>query len=129
MRCIRLRKNERGESEVDEGDLSLQPGQNHTAKSSDLKAVTASFAETEPTGEPTWHTAPNRQLVLTMAGALEFQTSKGKRFAIKAGDVLLAEDTTGRGHGWRIVGSEPWRRVYVVLADDAEVAFQLKIEA
>jgi hypothetical protein len=29
--------------------------------------------------------------------------------------VILAEDTTGGGHRWRLVDDEPWRRVYVEL--------------
>ena len=30
-------------------------------------------------------------------------------------DVLLAEDTTGGGHSWRIIGPDAWRRAYVEL--------------
>ncbi len=30
-------------------------------------------------------------------------------------DVLLAEDTAGGGHRWRLIDDQPWRRVYVVL--------------
>jgi hypothetical protein len=29
--------------------------------------------------------------------------------------VILAEDTTGGGHRWRLVDDAPWRRVYVEL--------------
>ena len=36
-------------------------------------------------------------------------------FTITPGDVLLAEDTTGSGHEWRIVGPDPWCRAYVSL--------------
>ena len=124
MRCIRLFKDEGGGSRFEEGTLALQGGSNHTSKSAKLPTVETSFAETEPSGEPTWHTAPNRQLVLTLGGTLEFETSQGATFSIGPGDVLLAEDTTGRGHGWRLAGTEPWRRVYVVLDDKAIVPFQ-----
>ena len=40
------------------------------------------------------------------------------------GDILLAEDTVGGGHSWRIIDDQPWRRVYVVLAPDAHVPFK-----
>ena len=40
------------------------------------------------------------------------------------GDILLAEDTAGGGHTWRLVDDQPWRRVYVVLADDVTVPFK-----
>ena len=124
MRCIRLFKDANGDSRVEEGTIELEPGANHTAKSAKLAVQQASFAETAAAGGPTWHDAPNRQFVLTLGGNLEFETSTGQVFSICPGDVLLAEDTTGQGHGWRIVGNEPWRRVYVVLADGAEAPFK-----
>jgi hypothetical protein len=34
-----------------------------------------------------------------------------------------AGGTAGSGHQWRLEGSDPWRRMYVVLAPDAEVPF------
>ena len=39
------------------------------------------------------------------------------------GDILLAEDTTGSGHSWRLVDQNPWRRAYVILAPNAHVPF------
>jgi len=40
--------------------------------------------------------------------------------------VLLAEDTKGTGHVWRIIGEEPWRRAYVILPQGADVGFTAK---
>jgi hypothetical protein len=37
---------------------------------------------------------------------------------------LLAEDSTGTGHSWKLVGSAPWKRAYIVLAPGAAVAFK-----
>ena len=54
---------------------------------------------------------------------LIFTTRDGDEFTLRPGDVLLAEDTAGTGHRWRLEGSEPWRRMYVVLAPGAEVPF------
>jgi hypothetical protein len=42
---------------------------------------------------------------------------------IHPGDVLLAEDTAGSGHSWRLVDDEPWRRAYVILAPAVKVPF------
>jgi uncharacterized cupin superfamily protein len=76
------------------------------------------FEETPAGSTLGWHTAPRRQYVLTLSGRLEFTTRDGDVFEIGPGDVLLAEDTSGGGHSWRIVGDEPWRRVYVALDEE-----------
>ena len=73
------------------------------------------FEETPPGTALGWHVAPHRQYVLTLSGRLEFTTRGGETFSLASGDVLLAEDTTGGGHEWRIVGPDPWRRAYVSL--------------
>ena len=52
-----------------------------------------------------------------------FSTRDGEEFTLRPGDVLLAEDTAGSGHQWRLEGTDPWRRMYVVLAEDTEVPF------
>ena len=44
-------------------------------------------------------------------------------FTLRPGDVLLGEDTAGSGHQWRLEGSDPWRHMYVVLDEDADVPF------
>jgi quercetin dioxygenase-like cupin family protein len=79
--------------------------------------------ETAGGGSLAWHTAPVRQLVVTLAGTLLFSTRDGEQFTLRPGDVLLAEDTAGSGHQWRLEGSDPWRRMYVVLAEGADVPF------
>jgi quercetin dioxygenase-like cupin family protein len=89
-------------------------------------ATSASFQETAAGGTLAWHTAPVRQLVITLSGTLEFETRAGQRFRIAPGDILLAEDTVGSGHAWKLIDEQPWRRLYVVLAPDAPVPFKAR---
>ena len=65
-----------------------------------------------------------RQLVITLSGKLDFQTRGGQHFILEPGEILLAEDTTGGGHSWKLVNDEPWRRLYVVLGPGAAVPFK-----
>jgi quercetin dioxygenase-like cupin family protein len=65
-----------------------------------------------------------RQLVITLSGTLDFQTREGEHFMLHPGDILLAEDTCGSGHSWRLTDGSPWRRAYVVLEPGAEVPFR-----
>lgn len=123
FRCIRIWTAEDGNSRFEEGSLALAPGAHGDLLSGKISSTTLSFQETAPGGALEWHTAPVRQFVVTLAGTLDFETRSGAHFILRPGDVLLAEDTAGSGHTWRLVGDQPWRRMYVGLADGAEVAF------
>jgi quercetin dioxygenase-like cupin family protein len=66
------------------------------------------------------------QYVVTLAGTLEFTTRDGETFIIRLGDVLVATDTAGSGHKWRLIDDAPWRRCYVVLKSGAADLFARK---
>lgn len=76
-------------------------------------ARSISFEETAAGSSLDWHNAPHRQYVITLSGRLEFETRKGEKQVVEPGDVLLAEDTAGGGHRWRLIDEQPWRRAYV----------------
>jgi hypothetical protein len=56
-------------------------------------------------------------------GTLEFTTYKGETFVLRPGEVLIAQDTTGSGHKWRLMGTDPWQRAYVVFDDTTDINF------
>ncbi len=82
-------------------------------KRNDVVAI--HFAESPPHSSYDWHTAPEAQYVITLSGTLEFTMHDGSTFLLRPGDVLIALDTTGSAHKWRLIDDQPWRRVYVVL--------------
>src|ERR1700733_12947589 len=126
IRCVRLWTGEDRNSHFEEGHIHLEGGQRGDLLSGKLAATSVSFQETVSGGKFAWHDAPVRQLVITLSGTLDFETRGGAHFILHPGDILLAEDTSGGGHKWKLVDQEPWRRVYVVLAKDAAVPFQPK---
>jgi quercetin dioxygenase-like cupin family protein len=60
-----------------------------------------------------WHCAPRRQYSITLSGQAEIEVGDGTVVRVGPGDVLLAEDLTGRGHLTRSVGSAP--RFYAIV--------------
>jgi quercetin dioxygenase-like cupin family protein len=124
IRCVRLWTGEDRNSHFEEGHIHLEGGQRGDLLSGKLAATSVSFQETVSGGKFAWHDAPVRQLVITLSGTLDFQTREGKHFVLRAGDVLLAEDTDGSGHSWRLTDDQPWRRAYVILAPGATVPFR-----
>jgi quercetin dioxygenase-like cupin family protein len=123
IRCVRLWTGSDAASHIQLGRLEMTPGRDDDLVSAVMSATHVTFEETPVAGALTWHTAPVRQLVVTLTGSLNFSTLDGERFTLGPGDVLLAEDTAGSGHRWQLEGSDPWRRMYVVLADGADVPF------
>jgi uncharacterized cupin superfamily protein len=62
-----------------------------------------------------FHRVPRRQYVITLSGQVEIETGDGTIRRFGAGDVMLAEDTTGRGHITRVVGGQPRHYVFIPL--------------
>jgi hypothetical protein len=124
IRCVRIWTGEDENSHFEEGWIELEPGVHGDLLSGKLDTAHASFQETASGGTLAWHTAPARQLVITLSGTLDFQTRGGQHFRLAPGDILLAEDTAGGGHTWKLIDDKPWRRVYVVLEQDVAVPFK-----
>ena len=129
FRCIRLWTGEDGESHFESGELDLQAGVRGDLLSPKMGAVSVSLQETDSGGAFDWHTAPARQFVITLSGTLDFVTREQKHFTLDPSTLLLAEDTAGGGHSWRLLDQQPWRRIYVVLAAGAEVNFKAEVQA
>ena len=123
IRCVRIFTGDDGDSRFEEGTIAMPDGERGDLLSGVVDSTGISFRETAPGGSFSPHQAPTRQYVVTLAGTLEFRTARGATFMINPGDVLLAEDTTGTGHSWRLTDEQPWRRAYVVLAPGADVPF------
>jgi quercetin dioxygenase-like cupin family protein len=104
-------------SHVQEGTIDL------TARTD---VVTIHFQESPAHSSYDWHTAPEQQYVITLTGTLEFITRDGEKFVLRPGDVLIADDTMGTGHRWRLIDDQPWRRAYVVLKAGAKDSFVAK---
>ena len=81
------------------------------------------FEETPPHSSLDWHTAPTTQYVITLAGILEFTNHDDKTFTIRPGEILIALDTPGTGHKWRLIDDAPWKRAYVAFKPDTKINF------
>ena len=126
IRCVRIWTGEDQNSYFEEGVLELAAGQGSELLSANVDVATISFQETESGGAFSWHTAPVRQLVVTLSGTLDFQTRGGEHFLLHPGDILLAEDTAGSGHSWKLTDDSSWRRAYLVLKPNAPVPFRAR---
>ena len=74
------------------------------------------FRKTPADYHYTWHNAPRRQyVVLLSGGAIEIEIGDGTVRRLEAGSILLAEDTTGRGHISRSAENRPRISLFIPL--------------
>ena len=63
-----------------------------------LPATGIIFREVPPTYDLDWHPAPRRQYIINLDAGVQITASDGESRKIAAGEVILVEDTTGKGH-------------------------------
>jgi len=71
------------------------------------------FRETPGSYDYEWHPAPRRQYIINLDGAVSIQASDGETRIIGAGEVLLVEDTSGKGHVSKAVEGKMRHSIFV----------------
>ena len=109
--CIRLFADEVGESHFEDVEIDMSSIQYAPpAPSLDISEPTEAKRFFWLRFPKDWHDAahpsPRRQLFVVLEGEVEGWTSSGDTRTLKAGDRLLMEDTTGKGHGARPINGE-----------------------
>lgn len=56
------------------------------------------FRETPVGGTFDYHRPGRRQFVVTLSGLAEIEAGDGTKRQFRGGDIMLADDTTGKGH-------------------------------
>jgi len=117
---VRLFSDDLGESHFQDIQTNLNatdfaPGIPNLFISNPLKASAASFFGAPSGWEADWHASSGRHLFAVLTGVWEVTASDGEVRTFSRGDVLLVEDTTGKGHASRVVSEEPSLALLVTL--------------
>ncbi len=81
---------------------------------SHFEEIDVDIGKLQPGDVNEWHVAPRRQYVINLSGHSEVEIGVGTKLHLGPGDLYLADDTTGRGHISRVVGTQP--RIYGTVA-------------
>ena len=73
------------------------------------------FREVEPSYDYNFHNAPQKQYIILLDGGIEIETSLGETRRFEAGEILLVEDTSGKGHRTRNLNAEKRKSVFITL--------------
>jgi quercetin dioxygenase-like cupin family protein len=110
-----------GESHLEQVALDMKPFKDHEGsygEASAMQKVAGIAFRVAPAGYVLdWHCAPRRQYSISLSGTAEIEVGDGTKARVSPGDVVLAEDLTGRGHVTRVIGDQPRFYAIVPLAD------------
>jgi hypothetical protein len=104
-----------GESHFEDIEIPLMEKEGGVWVSQGLEVKLLFFRDWKGDRETGWHTAPRKQLVITLEGAEEIEVGDGTRRTFGPGDILLAEDTTGRGHKARSINQTGRKGISIAL--------------
>ena len=115
MRVTRISTGGDGETHFSEVEIPLADAGSIGCLSALLPATGIVFRETPADYDYDWHPAPRRQYIVLLDGEIEITVGDGESRRFRGGDVLLVEDTEGRGHRTRTVDGRVRRSLFIVL--------------
>lgn len=98
---VRIYSDTKGESHFEDIEVPLREAGIIGNLSPEIQVRTLIFREVPATYDWDFHCAPERQYIVLLDGEIEIETSLGNKRTFRAGDILLVEDTTGKGHRTR----------------------------
>ncbi len=99
-----------GESHVEDVNLAERPD-----LAAMLNVSEVSVREFDGSRHMDFHPLPERRLIIHLSGEVQIGASDGSQRVLRAGDIRLMEDVSGKGH--KHDDLSPSSAVYVVLTD------------
>ena len=113
MRIHNLYVDANGETHFRDIEVEWVEERNFSKLSARLPASGIIFRETSADYDLDWHPAPRRQYIINLDGGVKITASDGESRIIGAGEVLLVEDTSGKGHLSKSVNGKLRHSIFV----------------
>jgi len=98
MKIQRRYVDKNGESHFEDVEVEVEESTRAGRLSARLPATGIIFREVPPDYDLDWHPAPQRQYIINLDAGVQLTASDGETRRIGAGEVILVEDTWGKGH-------------------------------
>ena len=115
MQITRVYSDNNGDSHFEEMNIQLNDNGEIGFLSRRIPVKEMIFRKVKPDYDYYFHTAPQKQYILLLDGEIEIETSLGEKRIFKGGDILLLEDTQGKGHKTRNLQNLERRSVFITL--------------
>ncbi|NKB50319.1 MAG: hypothetical protein GKS02_13255 [Alphaproteobacteria bacterium] len=114
MKYMRTFATEDGGSSMEEISVEaipteFVPGNPSMGVSEPQNAGTVKFLQVDPGWDGGWHPSPARQYMVPLTGGFRVETTDGQAVELRPGDLVLLDDTSGKGHHTTMLdGVECW---------------------
>lgn len=113
FKITRIYSDRNGDSRFDDIEIPLEDGGAIGFLSEKIPVKEVVFRKVKPAYNYDFHNAPQRQYIILIDGEIEIETSLGEKRIFKGGDVLLAEDTKGKGHKTKNLQNRERKSVFI----------------
>src|SRR5688572_32661933 len=111
----RVYSDSNGDTRFEDMSIPLKNAGEIGKVSESLPAKSIIFREVEPDYDYNFHNAPQKQYLILIDGEIEIETTLGEKRQFKAGDVLLLEDTDGKGHRTRNLQAIKRKSIFITI--------------
>ncbi len=113
MRIHNIYVDDGGETHWRDIEVEWVQERNGSKLSDRLPATGIIFRETSGDYDLSWHPAPRRQYIINLDGGVKITASDGESREIGAGEVILVEDISGKGHLSQAIGGKMRHSIFV----------------
>ena len=112
---VRIYSDENGDSHFEDVAIELKEAGSVGKLSDVLPAKGIIFREVAPSYDWDFHTAPQKQYIILLDGEIEIETSLGAKRRFNAGEILLVEHTSGKGHKTKNIRPVKRKSIFITL--------------
>jgi len=113
MKIIRLYADDKGESHFQDIEVEFEAPTPSGRVSARQPATGIIFREVPSEYDLDWHPAPRRQYIINLDAGVQLTASDGEVRRVKAGEVVLVEDTWGKGHLSKAIDNKTRHCIFV----------------
>lgn len=115
MRIHNLYADDDGESHFRDIEVEWEEIAPKIENSKRIAATGLYFVRSDSSYNLDWHDAPRRQYIVNLDASVRITASDGESRDVAPGDVLLVEDTTGKGHLSQAIEGKVRHAVFIPL--------------
>lgn len=115
MKFVHLFAGPDGVSHFKDVEVEMKDAGSLGQRSELMKATGVFFSTTSADCDLDYHNPSRRQFIIGIEGKIEITASDGTKRLLGPGDIMLIDDTTGRGHTTHAVNNRPQKAIFVTI--------------